>query len=98
MTEFHELLQTDNPAASAEWMANKTDQELAYWLAVDAREREPWPGNNNHLAATREAARRLYEGFTHREAEWIEFGKRMYKEGLTVNEALAKILYKKDEK
>lgn len=61
MTDFYEVLSTDNPLASAEWMSGKTDEELAYWLAVDAGEREPWPGNNNHLAATREAARRLYE-------------------------------------
>lgn len=61
MTDFYEILKTDNPAASADWMAHMTDESLAYWLAVDADEREPWPGNNNHLAATREAARRLYE-------------------------------------
>lgn len=61
MTDFYEILSTDNPLASAEWMSGKSDAELAYWLAVDAGEREPWPGNNNHLAATREAARRLYE-------------------------------------
>lgn len=98
MTDFYEILRTDNPAASADWMSGKSDEELAYWLAVDAGEREPWPGNNNHLAATREAARRLYERQTGREREWIEFGKKMYEHGIELSEAMAKILYVKDEK
>lgn len=96
MTDFYEILKTDNPLASAEWMSGKSDEELAYWLAVDAGEREPWPGNNNHLAATREAARRLYERSTGEEAKWVELGKKWYEHGLSVNEAMSKIPYKKD--
>lgn len=96
MTDFYEILSTDNPLASAEWMSGKSDEELAYWLAVDAGEREPWPGNNNHLAATREAARRLYERSNYRDDEWVEFGKRMYALGLSATDALSQILYKKD--
>lgn len=96
MTDFYEILSTDNPAASAEWMSGKSDEELAYWLAVDAGEREPWPGNNNHLAATREAARRLYERSNYRDYEWIELGKKMFEHGITLNHALAQIAFKKD--
>lgn len=96
MNDFYEILSTDNPAASAEWMSGKSDEDLAYWLAVDAGEREPWPGNNNHLAATREAARRLYERSSYRDDEWIEFGKKMYEHGITINQAFAQILFKKD--
>lgn len=33
-----------------------------------------------------------------RAQRWIEFGKKMYEHGMRVNEALTKILYKKDEK
>lgn len=61
MTDFYEILKTDNKLASAQMFAMYDDENLAYWLAVDASEREPKPGYNNHFAATREAARRLYE-------------------------------------
>lgn len=96
MTDFYETLSTDNPAAEAARFSWVTDEELAYWLAVDAGEREPWPGNNNHLAATREAARRLYERHTGHEHDWIEFGKKMYEHGIMLNQALAQILFKEE--
>lgn len=98
MTAFEDMLTAKSALTSAEVFSSKTDQELAYWLAEDARALDGQPGRNNHVAAVREAARRLHQRFEGREQRWVEFGKRMYELGSDMGTALSKIAYKKEDR
>ncbi len=48
-----------NPLTDGSIFAKKTDSELAYWLAEDAKKVDGHPGMNNVAASLRQAAFRL---------------------------------------